>query len=223
MAGDTEIIGINSNRVINLNSLKQHPEWGIGEVINIDSELLAAVKWPEMIDLTQQDEIERGVVVSWDGKRILTSKIFLGTKGSFTPPELPHGFLSLLPTTKNLVFIHSHYMPPEIGHVQTTPISDGDINSFADFSGKAMVMIDRGGVHILTRKLYNLNVNGPSSPINVVDEAITKAKSNGNTAMDIIREIARRLEPFGIKYYYSPSLVPSNGSIELKTVSSMPT
>lgn len=214
---NSEFTETNNSDVISKGSLRQHEEWGVGNKINVDAELIASQKWHEMVDLTQKDELERGIVVSWNGKKISTSKVILGSKGSFSPPLLPHGLRSLLPTTHDLVYIHTHYMPQEINHVKTTTVSDKDINSFINLPCKAMVMIDKGGVHMLTRKPYNFNASESEEPINIVDEAIKKAKSGGNTAMDVIREVAISLEPLGIKYYYSESLITtSEGTVVLK-------
>jgi len=217
MIGNNEFLKINNNDVINRNTLGRHEVWGVGEIINVDAELVAGQEWHEMLDLTQKDELERGVVVSWNGKSISTSKIITGSKDSFSPPFLPHGFRSLLPATRNLVYIHTHFMPPKLDHVKTTAVSDKDINSFINLSCKAMLMIDRGGVHMLTRKINDFTIDKSEVPIKVVDEALGKAKSGGNTSIDLVREIATSLAPLGVKYYYSQSLIPSTeGFITLK-------
>lgn len=213
MINQSEFESHGNTTVINKDNLSRYKEWGDGDFVTIDAQLVAAQKWQEMLGQTQNDGLERGVVVSGNGKKITTSGIILGEKGSFIPPALPHGFRSLLPTTKGLVYIHTHYMPPEISHVQTTAVSDTDINSFVNLSGKAMVMIDRGGVHVLARKLHDFGSKKTTGQIKVVTQALQKAKSGGNTAIDVVREVARSLEPFGIKYYYSEKLTPSSENL----------
>lgn len=211
MISKTEFKTESQNSTISKNNLSPSKEWGFDDTLNIDADIVAASKWQEMLGLTQNDGLERGLVISWNGKRLFVSKTVIGEKGSFSPPTLPHGLRSLVPSTREIVHVHTHFMPPELDHVQTTPISDLDINSFAGLSYNAMVMIDRGGVHVLTRKPYTLNKKGQNTNIyiDIVGNALKQAKANGNTAVNVIKEVARSLEPLGIKYYYSPNLVPS--------------
>ena len=210
MISKTEFKTENHSFTISKNNLSPSKEWGLGDTLNIEADIIAVDRWQEMLDSTQNDGLERGLVVSWNGKRLFTSGIAVGEKGSFAPPTLPHGLRSLVPSTREIVYVHTHVMPPELDHVQTTPVSDLDINCFANISYNAMVMIDRGGVHMLTRKPYTINKKGQST--NFASDTLKKAKANGNTVVDVLKDIARSLEPLGIKYYYSPSLVPFSGN-----------
>jgi hypothetical protein len=221
MIGGSEFAEGGSARTISKDSLKDKGEWGASGDLKVDNELLAAELWPEMLDLTQKDGIERGAVVSWDGKKLSTSKIITGSKGSFSPPFLPHGLRSLLPSTRDIVYVHTHHMSQEIDHVTTTIVSDEDINTFANLSGKAMVMIDRGGIHMLTRKPSILKPTGENK-LTIVEEALRKAKAGGNTSMDVIREVAKSLESHGINYHFSPlPATPAEGPVTLKNAARM--
>lgn len=205
---------------INKNTLRQYQEWGLDETINIDIDLIAAQKWQEMLDLTQSDGKERSLVVSSDGKRLHTSKIFLGSRNTSGYPLLPHGLKSALPTTKDIVYIHTHYMPPELDHVKTTTVSDTDISNFLNLPGKAMVVIDRGGVHMLARQPYTANLRKDKIPGNIAENALKQAKKSSNTAQETMTIIAQKLMSFGIRYYFSENKNPSSANqIRLTDVS----
>jgi hypothetical protein len=222
MINNTEFVEKNNHGIINLDFARQNEGWGIREVIDVDAKLIAAEKWQEMVELTQNDGLERGVSVSLIGKKILTTKIKEGLrKGEYDSPLLSHGLLSLLPTAKEIANIHSHYIPQENSRMLTTVISDFDINSFGyDTAREALIAIDRGGVHVLVRKPHAYKSNKSWEEIRVVEDALIKAKLGGNTRTEFIKEVAKSLRPFGIKYYYSQSLIPSpKGLITLKDVS----
>lgn len=219
MIGQTEFTAPPHATIIDKERLKQFKEWGVSDYLKIEPQLLGLQNWAEMLSQTQRDGNERGFVVSKSGKKILTSKVTEGEEGSFSPPVFPHGVRTLMPNTVDLVYVHSHYMPPEIDHVQTSAFSDLDINAFAKLRARAMVAIDRGGTHMLARKQYSLP-RREQTKIEVVTDAIKRAKAGGNTAIDVVKEIAKNLEKFDIMYYYSPQLTPSpEGFIELKSAS----
>lgn len=223
MIGNSEFTEINNVGIINLQSLDQRKEWGGKEVLKVDPKLFAVDKWKEMLFGAQEDHRERSLVVSINEKdgQLITSKIFVDTKHASGPGLWPHGWKSAFGSLQDLVHVHTHFIEPEADHVKTSSMSDEDINSFVDFSvyqsTKATVMIDRGGVHMLVRMPNRFIERKTGKKIEIVDEAIKKAKAGGNTSMDIVRETAQRLSPFGIKYYYSESLAPgADGFITLK-------
>lgn len=222
MIGSSEFTEANNGAVIDRNSLGQHEEWGVGEVISVDAELVAAEKWKEMLEATQTDYLERSLVVSSSGKdrKLITSKIFIGDRNSSGPGLFPQGWRSAFQVAKDIVHVHTHPKPPELDHIQTTAFSDKDINWFMDDEeSKASVMIDTGGVHMLARKSNRFSLNKRSENIKIEEDALKKTKAGGNTSTDLIHEIALRLAPFGIRYYYSPDITPSpEGFIKVKDV-----
>jgi hypothetical protein len=221
MINNHEFAEKNNHGIISLDFAKQHEEWGIGKVIDVDAKLIAAEKWQEMIGLTQNDGLERGVNVSLIGRKILTTKIKESLKKDrYDSPLLSHGLLSLLPTANDLANIHTHYISQENSHMLTTVISDDDINSFGcNASVKALIAIDRGGVHMLVREPHIYRSNKSWEEIKVVENALEKTKLGGNTRTEFIKEVAKSLRPFGIKYYYSQSLISSpEGFITFKDV-----
>ncbi len=189
----------------------------LGASIYVPNEMIAASLWKEMIEKTQAADEEFGVIISSRRKEILTSRIFKGlgeskdyngrvkSPASFTPPFLPHGLKSLSPFVKDLVLVHTHPIPTEISHLPTTVMSGADINVYVTGPYNALVMIDKGGVHMLTGR----NPYRPTVEINeskIISEALEVTKNSTNKSAEFRAEIAKRLAPFGIKYYFSPDI-----------------
>lgn len=220
MIGQTEFTTPPHATIVSRERLKQFKEWGVSDYLKIEPQLLGVQNWAEMLAQTQRDKKERGFVVSTNGRKLLISQVSEGEERSFSTPVFPHGVRTLMPNTKDLVYVHTHYMSPEIDHVQTSAFSDLDINAFARSRARAIVAVDRGGTHMLARKQYSLPQREPMPKIEVAMDAIKRAKAGGNTAIDVVKEIAKDLEKFGVLYYYSPQLTPSpEGFIEFKAAS----
>lgn len=199
----------------------------------IDGAVIAAGKWQQMVDLTQQDFKERGVVVSRNNRKLYTSRIFEGTgeqseyddktlkvkrgSGSFTPPILAHGIRSLHPGMKDLVLVHSHPMPTELDHLKTTPLSDTDIHAFINSNYKGLVMVDRGGAHLLVRT-HDSYTDGELLKQKIVHEAIRSVNSENGSVMDVLKILSGKLTPYGLCYLYTPELTPdSSGCVRFHT------
>lgn len=177
------------------------------ELLSIEGKLIGSDNWQEMLKLTDQDGRESGVITSTWGKRILTSSIFRGQRiasvdqkpvDCIVPPELPHGLKSLLPQVKNFAFVHSHPKPKELEHLRTTLPSDQDIQSFINLAYKVLVMVDRGGIHMITGDplLYN------ESPNNLATQALAKTAQSQNTVSEAMEFLAHSLRLYGLKYFY---------------------
>jgi hypothetical protein len=205
--------------LINKDTLSSLDEWAIGPSLRLEPDILAQDKWQEMLGVTQKDGLERGLTVTFDGKKLIAGKVFQGTKDSITPDFFPRGIRSVFSRReKNLVSLHTHPMPPELNHVQTVPVSDKDINLFINSSFKAMVAIDRGGVHMLARNPYSSISDQEEKPAyKIVEESLKTAKEKENTAISVMKEIAKKLKPLGIEYYYSPNLIPSDDGFVVLT------
>lgn len=182
---------------------------------------LGVNSWPEMIEQTQAEDRERGVVVSSFFGKFRTSPIFKGDEPSITSPVLPHGVSSLWPFAKYITHVHSHPMPEALSHLQTTIVSDTDIRNFRNSSVKAMIIIDRGGAHLLLHD-YFADFEKELPQFNLSHSALNKIKDKGNTVMDAMKELARILNPYGIRYYYSPTLEPKNEHLQFTDVITLP-
>ncbi len=201
-------------------STKRIEIFGKGSLL-VDKEVVAADKWPGMVAATQLDFRERGIVVSRRSNgKLMTSKVFEGLgerfdydnrarkiPSSFSLPLLPHGARSLLPKIKDIVVVHSHPMPPEVDHLQTTAISDVDIHSFINADYNALVMVDRGGAHLLVRVGHLLGDILPAER-NIVEETIEAVSQERGGARDVIKSLATQLPSYGLGYFYTPTLSP---------------
>ncbi len=190
---------------------------GIGHpsLIKVDSSLVATRLWGEMIDQTQGDGLERGVVVSVNRSgNTLTSGIFVENTqedvlGRLYTPLLPHGIRGFLSGTHSVTMVHTHFMPPEVDHIETSYFSGTDVGNFASSQFNALVMLDRGGAHLLLKKeqAHSTPVNG----IEIVDTAFAEAKKRGENRSRTVRKImAERLLPYGMLYYYTPDIAPAS-------------
>lgn len=130
------------------------------------------------------------------------------TNHLFRLPFLPHGFKSLDPCIKNLAPIHTHPISEDLGHLQTTVISAADILAYTQNAYNALVMIDKGGVHMLTGK-DPLQILDARIVQKIVDYSFNTASSNSNTVAQVRGEIAKALHLFGIRYYFSSDKTPS--------------
>lgn len=197
---------------------REQNSFGLNSEILVPKDQLGTNKWPEMIKKTQETGNEYGIVISYDGKKLLTSNILEGSKDSFIPPFMPHGIKSLLLKAKDIALIHSHNIPPAIEHLPTTTLSNGDITTHINNTYNATVMIDRGGLHILLGRNPFLNPDQINCA-EIVSNAIKKAKANSGLVAEVRKEIGEELSHVGIGYYYSPDLEPSaDGFVHLTDV-----
>lgn len=199
-----------------VNLLEKNPLY-LGTKIEISAEQLAANKWLEMVGLTHAVGKERGVVTSSFSGKLITSKVFTGSEESIIRPSLPHGLKSLWPFTKYIALVHTHPMPDTLNHLQTTLISDQDIRAFRESSFEVMVMVDRGGAHILLHTPM-ADLEKPLPKFSLSNAALDKTAKGENTSQEARKELANLLYPYGIRYYYSPALEAVNGHVQFTDV-----
>ena len=147
--------------------------------IIVDQDVLAVDTWPTLIEDSQMDLRERGLVIGrlskMLGGRLIRSRIYesyLEESGYedddieepnedesqeaepisvFIPKITPLGLKTLI-MAEELVAIHTHPMGENLDHIPTMPFSDKDIHSFVNNTLRhAMVSIDRGGAHLMVR------------------------------------------------------------------------
>lgn len=200
--------------VDNLSTMYREGYYG-GPLI-LDARSVGVSVWKSLIDQTQRDGIERGIVISAKGDDILTSKIYKGSGpeeifdgietrkrgGSFTPPHFPHGFQSLSPLIKDMTVVHSHPMPPALAHLPTTILNDTDIRSFIASKYHALCAVDRGGAHLLVRTQRPFLNRTPSRDL--VKNLIAEAMKSNKGIKDVIVSVAQQLKQYGLAYLYSP-------------------
>ncbi|OGK17961.1 hypothetical protein A3G67_04745 [Candidatus Roizmanbacteria bacterium RIFCSPLOWO2_12_FULL_40_12] len=187
---------------------------GYVELANRDSVLVSAEalgvdQWREMIDATQKDFRERGLVVSRKRKGTLVrSKVFIG-EGEDAEIEIrapiSHELKSLIPGRQNLVFIHTHAMTPKDDHLRTSSFSDDDIQKFLTSDYKALVMLCRGGAHFLVPTSGFPRAH-QSLDKDLVMSVVENVKKNSGRTWDIVKGVSKKLAQRGFGYFYTPEL-----------------
>lgn len=187
--------------------------------IRVASSVLAAEKWPEMLHKTEETKKEYGIIISDNGKRLKISKIWEGLSErkeietakiinpSFPIPLLSHGIRSLDPRLTDIVLIHTHPMTPEIDHLPTTAMAEGDIDTYIHSRFKIFLALDRGGIHMLRGMRLKQN-RDDINPLAICNKASETNEAHSNTVAEFREHVAKALEPFGIQYYFSPNITP---------------
>lgn len=193
-------------------------------IVQIDAEAIAAASLAGLVELTQTDQTERGLVVGIKAGSFIRSQILEGRpaeiddetgrfiSGSWSPPILPFGIKGVLASIKKASVIHTHPMPPAIDHLRTTPISDKDIRAFLPSKYIAMVMADRGGIHMLARHRSTTILDYPPGA-SVVGDATEITINEGGGSIDVIRRVAHQLSLYGLTYLYTPELVQEQKTV----------
>lgn len=189
--------------------------------IEIPGEHLGQGNWEEMVNKTQTDGRERGVMVGDFFGKLITSDIFSGTSekespnASITPHFNVFGWKYL--AARKAVFIHSHPKPDELSHLQTTMFSNGDFRSFFNSTLKSLVMVDPGGVHVLLRDDNSLiQIETPKEDF--VGEAMKYAEDRNGLVVEAMKKMGNMFARHNFYYYYSPKLSHEDGVVKLKDV-----
>jgi hypothetical protein len=202
--------------------------------IQVAADVLATDIWQDLVDTTQSDLIERGLAIARHSKtgKLTRSTIFRWyyefseesdpevIENTCQIPLFPFGVVrSLLsPRLKEDVYIHTHPISPALDHLRTNPISDADLHAFVPSRFQALVILDRGGAHLLARtssqKFLTNNLPAPDLINEVTREAI--AESGGS--MDVMTKVARRIAQHGLGYYYTPDLSQQSDTVEFKNL-----
>lgn len=179
--------------------------------ISIDASLLGANKWSEMMKTNLVNKNEKIVIVSTNGKKIFTSRVFeeeatSDKKSSISTEPLGHTLPQLLLLTNRVDIVKVHTHPPlpeeycEPNNINSF-FSYGDIFIFSkhkEYNG--IVMLEKNGVHLLIGRHPQHEENFFE---NIENEGINKAKDNGKITLEkTVKYIAGELNKEGIGYYY---------------------
>ena len=200
--------------------------------ILLSAETLAADTWDELVSATQTDYLERGLIVGrYTGKNtLIRSKIIKGygqeagehpgevLEAAFPIPMFPFGILKgMLLRIKEEVVIHTHPMPPDVDHVRTSVISDKDIRSFTTSRYAGLVMLDKGGAHLLTRtRPQYLDWDTPAPDI--VSSTMRRVIAEAGGSTDVMTGVAEKLARYGLSYYYTPELMQTGRGVEFQNL-----
>lgn len=169
---------------------------------------LAPHDWRSIVLKTDESGIEHGRITSFHEGKIYHSRITEGIgKGSgepasWTPPLFPHGLSSwrYLAGMEDLLVLHAHHMPPEVKHVLTSHHSPADLQTFINSTFAASIVIDRGGAHLLTRNIANVQYTIPA------EEIIRQAYEGQDEVLKVIKALGHGLGHLGVQYYFAQGL-----------------
>jgi hypothetical protein len=186
----------------------------------VNVKVVAVDRWENMLSATQKDYRERGIVISRKGNRLFTSKVAVGNdiepgdtnigERTFPIPFLPHGIRSLDPTMKDIVVVHTHPMLSELDHLRTSIISDLDIHSFVASDYKSLVMIDRGGAHLLVRNSFSPDEEERLLRRKIVKETTKKIKEQEGGTLEVMQSLDLELRNYGLRYFFTPFTEPDS-------------
>lgn len=200
--------------------------------IQVAADVLATDTWAELVNATQTDYREHGLVIGRNAgnNKLVRSKILEGygremlqeseqvLEAAFPVPMFPFGIIKgMSPRIKEDVALHTHPMPPEVDHVRTSIISDKDLQVFTGSKYNAMVMLDRGGAHLLARTRPTYSYASAPEP-NLVSSTMREVIAESGGSMDVMARLAHRLGQYGLGYFYTPELTQAGDSVEFQNL-----
>ncbi len=183
--------------------------------IQVAADVLGTNQWEEMVHQTQSDLRERGLIIARKRNGSCTESKVFSSEGPEAEKsiEIPLSQVlkSLVPGRSNLTFIHTHPMPPSVDHLHTTVFSDEDLQEFLKTDFKALVMLDRGGAHLVVPTSGFAKNMQPFKP-GLVAETVEKIKQENGGTLDVVRRVSDVLAGRGFGYFYTPELHHAQGA-----------
>lgn len=193
---------------------------GFGREITVNGDNIGASKWQEMLTGSQTDEKERHLNVFYNPltKKFTPGNIVIAEKTSFNVGNVPLGFSGIGPRGmlyEHIANVHTHPMTKEDEHLKTTIPSIEDIKNFLNHTYSAGVIIDRGGAHLLVRTYERINEDLP--PDDLIKNIIAEVKAKDGITTDVQKQLNSVLSRYGLVYFYTEALTPSeDGTITFK-------
>ncbi len=183
--------------------------------IQVAAENIGASKWQEMLESSQSDGLERGLLVFKNlfGNKFESGNIFQGNKRHVSTSLDEQGPKSKFASVA--VTVHTHPTNAENEHLITMPPGDGDIQILfnTNFGAGSMVILDKSGAHLLIR---TSELRGDPPPSDLIKKLADEIQAENGTTLDVQRKMNGRLSEFGVSYYFTDNLLPTNGMITFK-------
>lgn len=198
--------------------------------VSVPGAFLATEHWVDLVNTTEEDGREHGYVVGIDrqGEPVLSDRLegssaILGEDGreiehaSLSMPMFPFGTLRAR-QIKKAVLVHTHPMPTFEDHPRTRIFSDEDIGHFFGSDYLAMIMLDKGGAHLMAKKdRFSRNSWGQLHP-KLVESTIINVSEGSRSMRDVLGRVAYQLSIHGVGYYYTPDLSQPNDTVEFQNL-----
>lgn len=202
----------------NITLLKDKITEGLGftKELTVRADNIGADKWQKMLAATQNDGLERGLIVyrnPLSKNKFTPSRIIVGENTHVAPLFSDIGL-------KGFIFpivakIHTHPRTPEVKDLKTLIPVDGDLQHFFGDNYSAMITLDDGGAHLLIRTGESIRQDPP--PKNLIADEINKEAAKEGLVANVQKRLNTILSEYGISYFYSESLTPlEDGTITFK-------
>lgn len=223
----------------NITTLRKTVNEGLASAseITVTAENVGAQKWQEMLRLMQETGRETRMDVFFNRitRKFIPGSIVIGEeraskKGPDSPVEFSDvdGGLNKL-FCDRVVSTHTHPMGPEEAQMKTSVPSGKDLIKFLINTEGAMIIIDRGGAHLLikirefiakdpsierrTRRrplqadnLAGGNFEGEDLPSeDLVQNKIDEVKEKDGIIADVQAELNTMFSPYGVRYLFCPA------------------
>ena len=202
--------------------------------ILVAADVLATDIWQDLVEATQSDGIERGLAIA---RHTRTGKLTRSREYRWhyefddegEEPEaidnscqmmlFPLGVVRsvLSPRLREDVYIHTHPIPPALDHLRTNPISDADLRAFFPSRYQAMVMLDRGGAHLVARTRQS-DLYGSTPEPDLGSSTMREVIAESGGSMDVMNRLASRLGQYGLAYFYTPELTQAGETVEFQNL-----
>ena len=210
--------------------LSEGIDTGSSPTVSIPSAFLATEHWVDLVNTTEKDRCEYGYAVGVDGQdepalsdRLEGYPPVMGEGGvesegaSLNMPMFPFGVLQARKIRK-ATLIHTHPMPTSENHPRTRTFSDRDINYFFGSDYLAMVALDKGGAHLITKKARFSRHSWDTLHPELVETTMRDVREGSRSMRDVLSRVAYQLWIHGVGYYYTPDLSQPRATVELQNL-----
>ncbi len=211
--------------------LGQSVDASLSPTVSIPSGFLATEHWVDLVDATENNGRVHGYVVGIDkedGVPVLSARQqaeagIVDEDGkevepaSLRVPRFPFGLLRSR-QIKKAALVYTHRVPNSEDYPPTTTFSDEDISQFFGSDYAAMLMLDKGGAHLIAKKeRFARDAWGMPHP-KLVETTADDVLEGSRSMRDVLNRVAYQLSVHGVGYYYTPDLLQPNDSVEFQNL-----
>ena len=221
--------------------------------ITVKTENVGMQQWGEMLDRMDNEGKEMAMDVF---RNVFTGSFATGSIVEYDERGYEHkhdkpiraseigGLKSF--THDPVVSLHTHPLSGDEAHIKTSIPSGNDIRTFLSSMHSALVIVDRGGSHLLvrTREFHPRNPESFESvlrkgskrrplqhaskpdwpdeedlpPDDLMKKKIKEIAARGGVVADVQKELNGMIAQYGLRYFYTEQLTPNeDGTITFKT------
>jgi len=198
--------------------------------VSMPSLFLGVKHWLDLVSATNNDGHEYGysIGINREGSPVESERLEgypaitdgTGTvveKAGLMPPIYPFGFRRAR-QVKKATYIHTHPLPDTDNHPSTGTFSDRDIHYFVGSDYFAMIMLDRGGAHLLAKDERFTRDRAEQLNQKLVETTVYDVREGSKSMRDILKRVAYNLSIYGISYYYTPELLQASITVEFQNL-----